>query len=179
MGLGSLFALRLRVRPGVRPGARSIGASESGASAVEFALLIFPLIIGCMATVDLGMALYQKMSIHQSIRAGAEGLMVGGYNRKMGTEEAVKKLAETIAERSSGTTGDGTIDVNTNKLSVTVQELCYCPDNLSAKTLCTNTCGTNSVKPYKFYEIEGTQPHQLMYLQTSITLRGKILVQVE
>ena len=167
------------MRPRVRSRARSIRASEGGASAIEFALLLPLLIGGCMVTVDLGMALYQKMSIDQSIRAGAEGLMVGGYDRQLNPKDAVKKLAETIAARSSGTTGDGAIDVSENKLEVTVDQFCLCPEDLATKDMtCTRVCN-NSVKRHKFYHISGQKQHQLTYLRQSITLSSAILVQVE
>ena len=175
MGLKSLFGMRRWVRPRVR----SIGASEGGASAIEFALLLPLLVVGCMVTVDLGMALYQKMSIDQSIRAGAEGLMVGRYDRQLNPKDAVKKLAETIAEKSSSAHGDGTIDVNQNKLVVNVEEFCLCPEDLANKdSTCTKVCN-NSVKRYKFYHISGTQQYKPMYLPTPISLSGAMLVQVE
>ena len=162
---------------------RSLPRDEAGASAIEFALLIPLLILGCMATVDLGLALNQKMEIDQSLRAGAEGLMAGDYESKLQPEDKVKGLVEAIASEALAVDDPDDQDLETGgaaDLQVVVKRFCMCPENLAAEVSCggSGNCA-NSAKRYKFYRISATMDYPSMYLPTDIPLSGSILVQIE
>jgi pilus assembly protein CpaE len=168
-----LLARILRRRRG------SLLSDERGASAIEFALLLPVLVFACMATVDLGLALNQKLELDQSLRAGAQGLMAGDYDNKPDATTKVKKLVETIDAEASAADANNQIETATNKIQVAVDRFCMCPEDLATKVDCTAKVCTNSVKRYKFYQISGQQNYDTMYLPADISLTGSILVQIE
>lgn len=160
---------------------RSLSADDAGASVIEFALLLPLLVFGCMATVDLGLALNQKMEMDRSLRAGAEGLMAGNYESKSNPEEKVKDLVEAIASESLAVadTQDGDVQTGGAALKVTVNRFCMCPENLAAEVSCSGSVScANSAKRFKFYRISATMDYASMYLPV-IPLSGSILVQIE
>jgi hypothetical protein len=93
-----------------------------------------------MATVDLGLALHQKMELDQSLRAGAEGLMAGEYDKKPDPTAKVKKLVETIDAEASAADTSNQIETATNKIQVAVDRFCMCPEDLATKVDCTTKC---------------------------------------
>lgn len=154
-------------------------SDERGASAIEFALLLPILVFACMATVDLGLALNQKLELDQSLRAGAQGLMAGEYDKQPDPTTKVKKLVETIDAEASAADTNNQIETATNKIQVAVDRFCMCPEDLASKVDCTTKVCANSVKRYKFYQISGQQNYDTMYLPGDISLTGSILVQIE
>ena len=70
---------------------RRLLRTHDGVSAVEFALLAPVLVVGSLSTVDAGRAVYQKMTIEQALRAGAQ-LAIAGKG-----ESAIRNALEMVA----------------------------------------------------------------------------------
>ena len=83
-----------RNRNGCLSRLRTLLRCEGGVSAVEFALFAPILFFGLLATVDLGLALYQRMTIDHVLRAGGQSAMEDPR------EDHVENVMATIAERN-------------------------------------------------------------------------------
>ena len=163
------MALRSRSRV-FRRSAR-LASDEGGASAIEFALVAPILVVACLATVDVGLAISQRMDVDQSLRAASEGAMLD-----LGEAE-VEDLAEAIAAENStiapesGTPAAGNLDI-------TVDRFCACPESASVAVNCeTGTCADDA-SPYVFYRITAEKDFASLFLP-AIPIRSSVLVQVE
>ena len=145
----------------------SFRSDEAGASAIEFALLAPLLVLGCLATADIGLAVTQKMVIDQSLRAGAEGAM-----RDLG-QEKVRELVSTAATKKTGV-----ISTATSSPSVTVARFCACPDNVSTSVSCTSGTCSDSAKPAVVYRLSAERAASTIVLP-SFPIRGSALILVK
>ncbi len=146
---------------------------ENGASAIEFALVAPVLVLACLATVDVGLAIGQKMDIDQTLRAASEGAMLD-----LGRDE-VQDLAEAIAAENStvaSSGGDGSAPAATD-LEVTVDRFCACPESASSAIGCDSDACADSKTPYVFYRLTAEKEFASLFLPT-IPISGSLLVQV-
>ena len=148
---------------------------ENGASAIEFALVAPVLVLACLATVDVGLAIGQKMDIDQTLRAASEGAMLD-----LGRDE-VQDLAEAIAAENSTVAssggGDGSAPAATD-LEVTVDRFCACPESASTAVDCDSDSCADSKTPYVFYRLTAEKEFASLFLPT-IPISGSLLVQVK
>jgi pilus assembly protein CpaE len=155
-----------------RRSAARVAPDESGASAIEFALVAPILVLAALATVDVGTAIGHKMDIDQSLRAASEGAMLD--LGRDGVEDLAKAVAaenSTIADPSAGEPSAG-------DLEVTVDRFCACPESMSAAVDCAAGECTDSARPYLYYRLTAEKELQSMLLP-DIPVRGSVLVQVE
>ncbi|HWT30188.1 MAG TPA: TadE/TadG family type IV pilus assembly protein, partial [Propylenella sp.] len=125
--------MALRTRSSLLRSWRRATADERGASAVEFALVPPVLVVACLATVDLGMAISQKMDVDQSLRAASQGAMLD-----LGEDE-VEDLAKAVAAENSTIAPDS--GAAATDLDIAVDRFCACPESVSAAVDCeTGTC---------------------------------------
>jgi pilus assembly protein CpaE len=144
----------------------------SGASAVEFALLAPVLILACLATVDIGVAVSQRAVIDDSLRAGVQGALMD-----LG-EDKVRGLVETVASGSMNTSPNPDIRLSGGDFNASAARFCVCPGSVSTTISCsTGTC-SGSAKPFVYYRIAAQKTHDTILLP-SVPLRGSILVQVQ
>jgi pilus assembly protein CpaE len=138
---------------------------ERGVSAVEFSLLSPVLVLGAFATVDAGMAVYDKMMISQVLRAGAHSAIAAE------TESSVLTiLRDTAADNFTVATGAPAA----GELSLAVNSYCACPDALTTAVACTATC-TGAVPPSQFYDISASMEFDGVLLP-NFTLDGEMVV---
>ena len=64
-----------RIASGALAHARAFLGRENGVSAVEFALLAPILVFAVLAMLDLGLALYERMTMDRLLRGGAQAAM--------------------------------------------------------------------------------------------------------
>ena len=150
---------------------------ERGASAIEFALLAPALVLACMATVDLGVAITQQMTIDHSLRAGAEGAMADlGQPKVRELVEGTAAQSFTIASTDSTATE---ISTHNSALTVDVTRYCACPESVSTAVNCSgsSTCA-GSAKPYHYYRLAAEKTYDAMLLP-DFKLRGAMLVQAQ
>ena len=148
---------------------------QRGASAIEFALFAPLLVLACLATVDVGMAISQRMNIDYVLRAGSEGAMVD-----LGEDE-VETLVEDAASGSFTLAPDDGGDISTGSpsdLGVDVERFCSCPGTNNASANCDSPACPGGVDPYVFYRLTAAKTYNPILLP-DFGLRGSMLVQVE
>ena len=109
-------------------------ASQSGASAIEFAMIASFLSIVLLNIVDIAIFMYNKMGITSAVRAGAQYVLVARSN-------ATTALIQGVIQDAT----------NLSPLSVTVDSnLCGCSDGTTF--VCeTKTCGTGGTSKHVYY----------------------------
>ena len=142
--------------------------NEEGTSAVEFALLAPVLALGLVASADLGLAVYHKMSIDQALRAGAQTAIADP-----GAAAVLKTTQNTISKHftvlsSSTPTVDG--------VSVSVSRFCACPEKPAMEVVCSTPC-VGDAPTFIYYLLAGGTIYQGMLLP-AITLHPTVKVQI-
>jgi len=127
---------------------------QRGVSAVEFGLLAPILLGGLLTTVDIGLAVTERMTLDHVLRAAAQGAMTG-----QGTEDVLKTL-KGIASGNFAVAGQTTA---TNPVELSVARECACADNLSAAVACFVTC-TGSVPPLPYYRLTAKKTYDGMVI---------------
>lgn len=154
---------------------RRLVEDEDGASAIEFALVAPVLVLACLATVDVGLAIGQKMDIDQTLRAASEGAMLD-----LGRDE-VQDLAEAIAAENSTVASSGEDESDQSSatdLEVTVDRFCACPESASTAVDCDSDSCVDSKTPYVFYRLTAEKEFASLFLP-AIPISGSVLVQVK
>lgn len=130
------------------------GGDESGASAVEFALIAPLIFFSLLAMVDVGFAINDRMYVDQLLRSGGQPAM-----RDQGEATVEKTLEEATCK-------DGEIYpdcADIAKMTFAVDRYCVCPDDPGVKEsfVCTAGCTT---QPQKFYKISATKSYEGIFL---------------
>lgn len=158
-----------RPTPPFRRTIGSFAGDDAGVSAVEFALLAPMLVFALLATVDLGLALTERMTIGHILRAGAQGA-----TEDVGITSVDRILRTTAAKNmtvaAAGTTGDD------SSLALTVSRICSCPDQPSVAVACSATC-TGSAPTQIFYALSGQKTYAGLILPR-FSQSGSLQVQV-
>lgn len=135
------------------PKAGELKTCESGMSAVEFALIAPVLALGLVATADLGLALYERMTIDHVLRAGAQAAMADP-----GATQVDKVLKSTLAQ--SATPANVTLRP--------AKRYCACPEDADVIPDAAPVCGTtpcaDAAQQYVYYRLEAAKSYQPMSL---------------
>ncbi|MCA1491294.1 AAA family ATPase [Ensifer sp. NBAIM29] len=125
--------------------------AEAGVSAVEFALIAPVLALGLVAAADLGLALFERMTIDHVLRAGAQAAMADP-----GAAQVDKVLRSTLAESATPTA----------VMLAPVKRYCACPENADVTPDVAPGCGTapcaNAAAQLVFYRLEATKAYRPM-----------------
>lgn len=156
---------------------------EDGVSAVEFGLFAPVLFIALLTAVDLGLALYERMTIDHVLRAGAQSAM-----RDQGPDQ-VKKVLESTATKNfvvaSSTAFDNvdgiiapdcTADGAGDSLVLCTVRNYACPENTEVSVERGTTCA-GSKPTFVYYRLEGAKTYDGMFIP-SIDMDAKVQVQV-
>jgi len=85
---------------------RGYNASQKGAAAVEFALILLPLLILTFGFIEFGIYVYDKQVITNASREGARaGIVSTGGNPRV-TPETIEQIVKDYAEERLITFGD-------------------------------------------------------------------------
>jgi pilus assembly protein CpaE len=139
--------------------------SETGVSAVEFALFAPILFFALVAAVDVGLAEYERMTIDHILRAGAQSAMVD-----QGQAQVLNVVQNTATKNFALSP-----TVSAGALMVSVSRFCACPESTGAATACSTTCA-GSAPTFIYYRLSGTKIHAGMILP-AITLSPSVQVQ--
>ncbi|WEX75052.1 AAA family ATPase [Sinorhizobium numidicum] len=144
--------------------------SEAGVSAVEFALIAPVLALSLVAMADVGLAIYERMTIDHVLRAGAQAAMADP-----GPTQIDKVLQSTLAQSARPA----------NVTLAPVTRYCACPENADVKPDAAPTCGTTpcaSAAPqlvyYRLAAVKSYQPMSLPEVLPAFQLSSAIQVQV-
>ncbi|TGQ31062.1 TadE family protein [Mesorhizobium sp. M00.F.Ca.ET.216.01.1.1] len=132
--------------------------SEEGVSAVEFALIAPVLGAALIAAVDVGLALYQRMTIDHVLRAGAQAAM-----SDPGADQVLKVLQSTASKNFP--------PVGAEPSALTFDpppvRYCACPENANvdpaAAPLCSTTCA-NSAPTFIYYRMAAQKTYDSMFI---------------
>lgn len=138
---------------------------EDGVSAVEFALITPVLFIALLSMVDVGFAIYERMTIDYVLRAGAQAAM-----DDPGKEKVLEVLTATAAKNFSAANGLPAFKVNESN-----HPWCECPENVGVYVACTTNCAGSTATSI-YYNIDGTKTYDGIFL--SIDLAPSMRVQV-
>lgn len=126
---------------------------NSGVSAVEFALFLPILIFSFLATVDIGLALYERMTIDHVLRAGSESAMADQGNASVDSVLAATAAASLPATK-------GLVLSPSNRFFA-------CAESPDASVSSTATCAGG--KPTGiFYRLSATKPYDGVFLPITI-----------
>ncbi|MDZ5696203.1 AAA family ATPase [Chelativorans sp. M5D2P16] len=132
--------------------AAELAASESGVSAVEFALVAPVLAFSLVAMADLGLALHERMAIDYALRAGAQAAM-----SDPGEAEVYKVMQSALGQ--AGAPAAVSFDL--------VRRYCACPEDADISPAdapaCTVSCA-GSASPFVFYRLEASKTYDAMSL---------------
>ncbi len=145
----------------------AFGGSRSGLAAVEFAIIAPVLALGLVVMADLGLAITEKMTLDQTVRAGAEYAMNG-----VTSENELREMMLRAATGYSASDNDSVRPAT--DLFVEISQKCSC--SLSgAATSCTNIC-PNNLPAYSFFTLSARKTYESIYIP-NITLRSEMSVQ--
>lgn len=131
-------------------------SDERGLSAVEFALLAPLLLLGLLATADLGLAQSRRMSIDHVLRAGAQSAIADPG------EASVLRVATSTATPDFSLATDPAVP-GPGELSLAINRLAACPEQIDTAVAVSTTCA-------------GGQPTVIYYaLSAKMTYAGLIL----
>lgn len=133
---------------------------DDGVSAVEFALFAPILFFALLATADLGLALYQRMTIDHVLRAAAQGAMADrGEASVLQVLESTATKNFTLASETS-TAGDGT-------LALSAERYFACPEDPGTAVASSTICSGNA-SPYIYYRLSGSKSYDGLFLPISV-----------
>lgn len=147
---------------------------EDGVSAVEFGLFAPVLFFALLAAVDLGMALYERMTMDHVLRAGAQSAMAD-----QGAVQVKKVLDSTAAKNfvvAASTSTDLSYTAGGNPITLDVTRFCACPENTGVEVACSTTCA-GSKPTFVYYRLEGSKTYDGMIIP-SIDMDAQMQVQV-
>lgn len=143
--------------------------AAEGSSAIEFAVGAPVLLIGLIIVTDIGLAIRDRMSLDQSLRAGAEFAM--------NNVEDEATLEDMVKSAATGAYGAALNDVNSSDIpTVDVTKTCECPDAPGVVVSCTNIC-TGDLPPSVYYGFIASKPYQGIFVP-DFTLATELRVQV-
>lgn len=133
-----------------------LARSAEGVSAVEFGLLAPLLVFALLATVDVGLALTERMTINHVLRAGAQSATTAkdaaAIDRVMRTT-----AAPNFTVAAPGAAGDDA------SLALEVTLVCSCAEQPGAAVACSTTCA-GSAPTQVFYTLEGEKTYSGLLL---------------
>ena len=128
---------------------------DKGVAAMEFGLVAPILFFGLLSTVDLGMAVNERMEVNHVLRAGAEAAI------NKSDEDTVLAIMAATAEQNMTVTTDGQGEAG--DLSLTVNQYCACPDATEVEVTCTTIC-PGDVPTYVYYQLNGRKTYSGMFI---------------
>ena len=135
---------------------------EDGISAVEFALFAPMLFFALLAMVDLGLAIYERMTVDHVLRAGAQEAM-----EDPGPDKVLDVL-NTTAEKNFVAEDAPVFTVD--------YPVCACPNDNEVAVVCSTTCpGPTATSIY--YHLRGQKTYEGMIIP-QISLGPSVRVQV-
>jgi pilus assembly protein CpaE len=158
-----------------RPLAR-LRRDDDGVAAVEFSLFAPILFFCCLATVDLGMALNERMTIGHVLRAGAQSAM--GNPGEM----EVKKVLEETAKGSNFSVSvvsgsdNAYASASSDTLTIGVERYHACPEEPEVKVAEGTVCADDE-PTYVYYRMAAGKIYEAMILPR-ITFGPALEVQI-
>ena len=159
-----------RGRRAIRRWLVGFGRRTDGVSSIEFGLFAPILFFSLLTTVDLGFALFERMTIDHILRSGAQSAMSGDTQPE--TLEVARRTAERNFVLSDGTEAGAAED----PLSIVVHRYNACPEDPSVEVGATTVCA--GPRPTSiFYRISAEKTYGGLILP-AMTIGRSMLVQL-
>jgi TadE-like protein len=130
---------------------RKWGTREDAASTVEFSLFLPVIVCGCLTMGDIGLAVQQRMTLDQVVRAGAQVAMDDPGEEQVRTALELS-ASQNFALASDDEDGEDQEQIVNDPVSVDVARYCSCPNDRSAPVSCSTPCVETTV-PFVFYRM--------------------------
>ena len=130
---------------------------QSGVSAVEFALIAPLLVFGLLATWDVGLAAYERITMDHVLRAGAQSAMVDPGNPD------VVKVLEATADLNFLLVRKKTKFSTREPIHLSSRRFCACPDNKDVEVACGFVC-PSAAKPFGYYRLTAKKVYSGMIM---------------
>lgn len=140
--------LRRWLRRGCRP---AVGWSRCrrGVAAVEFALVAPILGFILLASIDLGLAVSERMAIDHVLRAGAQSAIPDPG------EATVVDVMRTTAQTNFALSGTAT-ETGDSVLALSAARYCACPESVGFAVACSTVC-SGSKPTFIYYRMTATK----------------------
>jgi pilus assembly protein CpaE len=161
---------------------RSWRGSDDGLAAVEFAIFAPVLILMVLTALDMGFAVYQRMTMDHVLRSGAQFAMVDPEGGAAAVQQVLQSTAtknfspSEVAPAGSPNTEDTIQTGQPAKLRLTAERYCACPEAISTAVNCASVC-TGTQPTYIYYRLGATKGFKGMLLP-SVPLSTRAEVQV-
>jgi pilus assembly protein CpaE len=165
---GSIMDRMWRHGRSARGRAEALWRDRSGLSAVEFALLAPILFTGLLTTVDIGLAVAERMNLDHALRAAAQGAMTGQK------PEEILMVLKGIASVNFAAAGQS---AGTNAVELSVTRECACAEKLSVLVGCSVTCSASAM-PLPYLRLTARKTYDGMIIppirfERSITVQAR------
>jgi len=170
----------------------SFAKDKSGASAVEFAMVVPIFLLLLVGIADFGGALYVKFGLNSIVSAAANYALVSNASVSSSSGAGLASNLASIVSNARGTNwANGTVVVN-NGPSATITsgtvsssgtasnaDLCYCPVKSSSgitwgtATACASTCGSGGIAG-KFVTIVASKSYSPIFSSYGLVRNGVI-----
>ena len=134
-------------------GYRRLKDDDDGSSAVEFGMIAPILFFGVLLTIDLGMALGERMELDHIVRAGAESAMVRyDEDEVLNVMTSTTEKNFTVASEGGDVPGDTYQGGTSYPVSLSVNRYCACADAPTVEVSCSNIC-TGDLPPNVYFDV--------------------------
>jgi len=159
----------LKRRMAMGTAAPATARGEDGFSAIEFAIIAPFLVIGLLSMADIGLAVFQRMTMDHVLRAGVQSAMAD-----QGPDKVRRTLEASATEHF--TLGGGSPVAGKPPITLSVSRYCVCPETPTTQTACSTICP--SKKPtLAFYSLGATGLYSGSFMP-DIALNPVVEVQV-
>ncbi len=147
--------------------------NERGNAAVEFAFVAPVLAFACIAVVDIGFAINQRMAADHILRIGADAAMSDPGEAVV--QNVLNQTASGHFPSLSTEPLPTTITADTGALHLKAKKFCSCPSSRDVVITCPGTCSGSA--PLAFYRLTAAKRHVGMLLPAT-EFRSALQVQV-
>lgn len=148
---------------------RALLRDQRGVSAVEFALIASVLFGGLLSTVDIGLAVTERMNLDSVLRAGANAAMADP-----GETGVLKVLKATASENF--TLSDETNATAQHPVTLSAVRFCACAEDTTAPVDCSTTC-SGLTQTFAYYRLTAAKTYNGLILP-QIDFKAEMQVQV-
>jgi pilus assembly protein CpaE len=128
---------------------RRCARNEAGNAAIEFAFVAPVLAFACIAVVDLGLAINQRMAADHVLRIGADAAMADPG--ELVVQNLLEQTARANFSNVSALPLPTEITASSDALHLRAKRFCSCPESRQTEILCTTTCAGRP--PLAFYRM--------------------------
>ena len=137
-----------------------LARDKAGNAAIEFAFVAPVLAFACIAVVDIGFAINQRMAADHVLRIGADAAMSDPGEAVV--QNVLNQTASGNFQTVSTEPLPTTIATDSDALHLKAKRFCSCPNSKDVEISCTGTC--SGTAPLAFYRLTAAKRYVGMLL---------------